>query len=442
MGIACSLGLHTWNRCICTKCGKRRDKGHDWSINCEKCHICGKTRENVHSWVGCKCSKCRTIRDEAHDWNGCKCRICHKIRDEEHGWTVNCEKCYICGKTRANVHSWVGCKCSNCPQTRDEGHDWKKDCEKCARCGRTRDNAHDYHGCKCIKCGKIRDVGHEIEDNICRVCGSPISAAQLWAEGLAKEGNYQELARLVAQFNYELNEHDQQRRKYARLELLAAGEAVVDVVAGMITQNGVDHGDLAEILIASNSKLAVLPLLSQFRDMSSSPSKVEKMIRFFIKMKAVEVAPGLVALLKSDYYGTRSLAAQALGQLEIAETTDALLEAVEGGDPYVHSGLLQARTQFAMTILGNFEKRRSGTTKKFETMSEADMLKIMQSFASAYLQDDNKTRDQLEFTVKDIGQELSRRGGQAAMRKMLQNFKGPANRHIDRVWSGIGGWQG
>jgi hypothetical protein len=338
-------------------------------------------------------------------------------------------------------HNWNGCRCTKCGKTRDEGHTWSKDCEKCSVCGRTRKEAHIYHGCKCTLCGMVRDEEHQWEGDTCRVCGSEKSTAQLWAEGLAKEGNYQDLARMVAQYNHNLNTQDQLRRKYAQLVLLAVGEPAVDAVAGMITQNGVDYGNLAEILIATKSKRAALPLLSRFRDMSPSPNEVKAMIRFFVEMKAVEVTPGLVDLLRSDYWGTRVLAAMALGQLEISGTTEALLKALEG-DPHVREGLEQARTLFAREILNTFEKRHRADGPKVETMSEADMLKIMQSFASAYLSDDIKTHDQLEFIVKAIGEELYHRGGEAAMRKMLLNFQSPVNRHIERTWSGIGSWLG
>lgn len=271
-----------------------------------------------------------------------------------------------------------------------------------------------------------------------------------------QEGNYRDLADMAGRYSYDFHnmpdEKDlEDRKKYARLALLAAGEAAVDAVGEIFTReeqvkNGkklfINHCALAEILIASKSRRAALPLLTQFRAMSPSLSEVEKMIHFFVEMKAVEVAPGLVDLLKSDSWGARYLAAKALGMLEIPETTEALLKALEG-DPHVRQGLEDVgRSQFTWSILATFEVRRRATGPKVESMSEADMLKIMQSFASAYLRDDTKIHDQLEFTVKDIGKELYRRGGEAAMQKMIQQFSGSASRHIDRVWSGIGGWQG
>ena len=366
MGLACSLGSHSWNGCICTKCGKTRDEGHDWAKDCEKCSRCNKTRSNVHNWDGCKCTKCAQVREKGHQYVGCKCARCGRIRDD--------------------MHSWLG--------------------------------------------------------DTCQVCGSPKSAAQLWAEGMAKAGNFQELALIVSKYKHELKDpQDQQRRIYAREALLASGAPAFDAVAGMITQPGVDPAILAEYLYASHDRRAALPLLSQFDHMSFDHSFVERMIGFFFAHKAVEVVPGLEVLLQNKSSGTRYLAAMALGKLGIDGTVEPLLKALDG-DPNVLSGLKDARTVFAQSILKTFDERRKASAPNFETMSEEDMLKIMQSFASAYLRDDKKTRDQLELTAKDIGAELNRRGGEAAMQKMIQNFQGPAVRHIDLIWNGIGSWQG
>lgn len=90
MALSCLIGFHQWNGCICSKCQRSRDEGHDWSKDCEKCSQCGATRQNVHQWDGCKCSKCGKTRDEGHDWsnNNGKCSKCGKnqitFEREEH----------------------------------------------------------------------------------------------------------------------------------------------------------------------------------------------------------------------------------------------------------------------------------------------------------------------------------------------------------------------
>lgn len=56
----CKIGLHRWNGCICTECGKTRDKLHDWKKNCSNCSNCGKSSNENHIWLKdlAICSKC------------------------------------------------------------------------------------------------------------------------------------------------------------------------------------------------------------------------------------------------------------------------------------------------------------------------------------------------------------------------------------------------
>lgn len=112
MGIKCTLGIHEWSLCKCSRCGKANDKNHDWS--------------------GCKCSKCGKTRDEGHDWSGCKCSKCNKTRNEGHDWTSNCEKCARCGARRKNGHSFNQCECRNCTRSL---HNWSHG--KCVKCNAT-----------------------------------------------------------------------------------------------------------------------------------------------------------------------------------------------------------------------------------------------------------------------------------------------------------------
>ena len=175
MAFKCKIGLHTWDGCKCSKCGKTRDEQHDWSKDCEKCSKCGKTRYNQHDYSkDCeKCSKCSKSRDNQHDWiTDCdKCSKCGKTRENKHNWITDCDKCSKCGKTRESQHTWVGCKCSKCSKTRDEQHYWSG-C-KCLKCGKTRDNEHSWDGCKCSKCDKTRDEQHDYSKDCekCSKCG-------------------------------------------------------------------------------------------------------------------------------------------------------------------------------------------------------------------------------------------------------------------------------
>lgn len=107
--MACIFG-HKWDGCKCSRCGKTRDKGHDFQLEkgkcSERCSICGKTHVLEHQWNGCKCVRCGTTRDEGHDFQPIEGKCS--------------EKCSICGKTRSLVHQWNGFKCERCGATRDE----------------------------------------------------------------------------------------------------------------------------------------------------------------------------------------------------------------------------------------------------------------------------------------------------------------------------------
>lgn len=40
MSLACKIGFHSWDGCICTECGKTRDVKHIWSKS--RCVVCGR----------------------------------------------------------------------------------------------------------------------------------------------------------------------------------------------------------------------------------------------------------------------------------------------------------------------------------------------------------------------------------------------------------------
>ena len=184
MSLRCKIGLHSWNGCECSICGKWRDEQHDWSKNCEECSICNKKRFIQHDYCRvcgrCKncdkwdwfhrgypddCRKCSCGRKfrEDHNWDGCTCKACSAKRDEQHDYSADCEYCSKCSNKSGNKHSWDGCICTKCKQLRqdvsDEQHNWSVDCEKCSICGKTRNFKHEWsiEYKKCIKCNKIGD---------------------------------------------------------------------------------------------------------------------------------------------------------------------------------------------------------------------------------------------------------------------------------------------
>ena len=137
MSFKCSIGIHSWEGCKCTECGKIRDAGHDVSENCGKC------------------SRCGTI-----------------FSDEHHDWSKDCDKCAVCGKTRENHHSWL------------------KDCEKCSKCGKVRLNTHHLVDGICQVCG--RGTFHDESDGSIHTI-IKIGDHVIMANNLAKKtskGNY------------------------------------------------------------------------------------------------------------------------------------------------------------------------------------------------------------------------------------------------------------
>ena len=51
MPLLCRIGMHSWRGCRCPKCGRLRNKQHDWKGDCRKCVGCGRMRNIQHTWV-------------------------------------------------------------------------------------------------------------------------------------------------------------------------------------------------------------------------------------------------------------------------------------------------------------------------------------------------------------------------------------------------------
>lgn len=186
--LICKALGHSWDGCVCTRCGRHRDEDHSWD-GCV-CRKCGARRDEEHLWEGLNCQECRPLAKK-NRCRGCpvvydsintadlstlcvkRCRRCGKIHTEKTHALVKApgqcfELCSVCGYKTGPVHSWNGCTCSVCGAVRDEEHDWiNEGCtERCGICGKTRENgdAHSWvrTGCteKCGVCGKTRD-SHE-----------------------------------------------------------------------------------------------------------------------------------------------------------------------------------------------------------------------------------------------------------------------------------------
>jgi uncharacterized protein (TIGR02145 family) len=98
MEMKCKIGIHNWDGCQCTNCGKIRNEHHDLSKDCETCAKCGTTIANHHDW--------------SHDCE--RCHKCGKTRKNEHSWTQNCEMCSKCGQKRYDMHHMENGMCTIC----------------------------------------------------------------------------------------------------------------------------------------------------------------------------------------------------------------------------------------------------------------------------------------------------------------------------------------
>mgnify|MGYP000893329743 CR=1 FL=1 len=190
MGQSCILG-HKWNGCKCERCGKVRDKEHQWDACRGECTICRKkckveheyfidpktckmtckkcghtTGQVYHEWDGCICRRCGATGDYAHDMNGCTCRRCGKVDNRFHEWVMlegRCEqRCAVCGKVVATDHDWDACQCKRCGAIRNSGHSWiavEGKCEEqCEQCHTIRVGNHAFEDTpdglrKCARCG-------------------------------------------------------------------------------------------------------------------------------------------------------------------------------------------------------------------------------------------------------------------------------------------------
>jgi hypothetical protein len=70
--MACWLH-HSWQGCVCERCGKVRDQDHDWE-HC-RCRRCGLNRQAQHNWQGCQCLTCGR---KQHLWSHGVCTLCQE----------------------------------------------------------------------------------------------------------------------------------------------------------------------------------------------------------------------------------------------------------------------------------------------------------------------------------------------------------------------------
>lgn len=356
-----------------------------------------------------------------------------------HDWSANCERCRRCDARRSGRHQWDNCRCKVCGKERT--HQW--DGCKCCECCKTRDAEHRWDRCHCIVCGATEYAKHIWTGDACGVCGTQRCPADIWASQLAEEGKYSELVILCTRASYQLSESEVERKRFAREALLAAGEKAVDAIGAKVLTGGA-VSTLAEILMASNSRNAIPPLLARFRDFGGGNSNVtDDIVAFFARMGAVETAQGLEAFLEDRNVYTRYSAAYGLGLLAVPGTTDALQRALDGYGASIRHGLLASQTEFARSVVASYDERRRTVGVDLVRMADTDILDVLRDFCAALSRDDDQAIGQLEVRVRDIGEELYHRGREGEMKRILHELLAiPQYRRIEAIWSGIGDWRG
>ena len=67
MGILCGLLGHKWNGCTCGRCGEKRDEGHEYVVQPDRCaqvcKICEASQRIDHDWDSGKCRHCGMFKD-------------------------------------------------------------------------------------------------------------------------------------------------------------------------------------------------------------------------------------------------------------------------------------------------------------------------------------------------------------------------------------------
>jgi len=308
--------------------------------------------------------------------------------------------------------------------------------------------------------------------------------ARAWAERLAETHDWESLAAIFSSTT------DLNRQEYARKALREAGAEAVDAI---IEQSNKYLGDkLATILIEIRDRRAIQPLLRYFEYAGGTVGMQEKIVKFFAGLGGVEAAQGLVpyldvndvnAIAQAELvkveaaqglvpyldgdYGTRMAAAEGLGLLGVPETATALQIAFEKNNWSINRGLEESHTEFARSLISEWTAKRRAAGPNAETMSEQEMLQLLGQYADACITDnqpiiierpkfyalppspqelaniaDNRPIiERLRLFVRDIGEELDRRGGIAEMRRVCTQLEVRYQRSVEWAWGGIGEWE-
>lgn len=177
MKLLCTIGLHKWEECRCSRCGAQRDTEHSWN-GCQ-CSVCKKVRNEGHEWELCYCKICDL---ENHKWEHCRCRECGKDRDKYHLIDSNTCKCEICGLYE---HAFQPFRCATCDDSYAEGirELWVRDVHK-------GDLKKNISKSKVVTCEVCKPPTPEYGPFICYRCSRKLAnihqmGAYLWEVALS-----------------------------------------------------------------------------------------------------------------------------------------------------------------------------------------------------------------------------------------------------------------
>ena len=206
-----------------------------------------------------------------------------------------------------------------------------------------------------------------------------------------------------------------------------------------------DHHDyefLIRLLTEIGDERAAEPLLRHFRAQASYGSGIARSIADFLaRLKCKKAAKGLAAYLGTSSDSMLSAAAYGLGLLEADGTRDALRDALDRHGQCVKDGLQQADTNFAKSLIREWDAKRRAAGPPIESMTDPQMIRILGALCTAYHTNNPQDIRRLEPTAIDIAEELSRRGGEEEMLRVFGLLGGmPGSRSLEIHWHGIGGW--
>jgi HEAT repeat protein len=267
---------------------------------------------------------------------------------------------------------------------------------------------------------------------------------------LETANDWHTLAHYVGLFRWKISDDYKRRKQLATSALQRAGKKGLDALLEELQKEKVNRGDLIEVIIQIGDSRAVKPLLSVFKSECVGNSSTGcEISRFFVRINATEAADGLISILQDPKYEyAQAAAAYGLGLLQMDETRNALFAALDQrgilGRLAIRSALIDSGTAFARSIVAQFDEEGRAAGPDIHKMSEADAARTLGDCLKALRSDDIKTIKCPEMVIKDIGEELCRRGGLSLMRKTLERLAaaGSEYRSIEQLWDGIGDWRG